>query len=88
MCLAVAAAHRLSAGALRKSRILFTYGPTTVFGMEKISINDIIMYVVARTLAMPEHKALNANLIDDGKTMKYYRQVNLGMAVDLSLIHI
>lgn len=41
MCLAVAAAHRLSAGALRKSRILFTYGPTTVFGMEKISCNDL-----------------------------------------------
>ena len=52
------------------------------FGMEKISINDIIMYVVARTLAMPEHKALNANLIDDGKTMKYFRGVHLGMAVD------
>ncbi len=52
------------------------------FGLEKISINDIIMYVVARTLAMPEHKALNANLIDDGKTMKYFRGVHLGMAVD------
>ena len=52
------------------------------FGMDKISINDIIMYVVARTLTMPEHRALNANLIDDGKTMKYFRGVNLGMAVD------
>ncbi|MBR0464190.1 MAG: 2-oxo acid dehydrogenase subunit E2 [Clostridia bacterium] len=52
------------------------------FGMERISINDIIMYVVARTLAMPEHKALNANLIDDGKTMKYFKGVHLGMAVD------
>ena len=52
------------------------------FGMEKISINDIILYVVSRTLAMPEHKALNANLIDDGKTMKYFRGVHLGVAVD------
>lgn len=52
------------------------------FGMDKISINDIIMYVVARTLTMPEHRALNANLIDDGKTMKYFRGVHLGMAVD------
>ena len=52
------------------------------FGMEKISINDIIMYAVARTLAMPEHKALNANLIDDGKTMKYFKGVHLGMAVE------
>ena len=52
------------------------------FGMERISINDIIMYVVARTLTMPEHRALNANLIDDGKTMKYFHGVHLGMAVD------
>ena len=52
------------------------------FGMDKISINDIIMYVVARTLMQPEHRAMNANLIDDGKTMKYFRCVNLGMAVD------
>ena len=52
------------------------------FGMDKISINDIILYAVARTLAMPEHKALNANLIDDGKTMKYFRGVHLGVAVD------
>ncbi len=52
------------------------------FGMDKISINDIIMYVVTRTLTMPEHRALNANLVDDGKTMKYFRGVHLGMAVD------
>ena len=52
------------------------------FGMDRISINDIVMYVVARTLTQPEHRALNANLIDDGKTMKYFRGVNLGMAVD------
>ena len=53
-----------------------------VFGMDKISINDIILYVVSRTLAQPEHKALNAHLIDDGKTMKYFRGVHLGVAVD------
>ena len=52
------------------------------FGMDKISINDIVMYAVARTLAMPEHKALNANLVDDGATMKYFKGVHLGMAVD------
>src|SRR5699024_9185351 len=37
-------------------------------GMNKVSLNDIVMYAVARTLMMPEHRALNANLIDDGKT--------------------
>ena len=51
-------------------------------GMNKVSLNDIVMYAVARTLTMPEHRALNANLIDDGKTMKYYNCVNLGMACD------
>ena len=50
--------------------------------MNKVSLNDIVMYAVARTLMMPEHRALNANLIDDGKTMKYYNCVNLGMACD------
>ena len=51
-------------------------------GMHKVSLNDIILYAVARTLQKPEHRALNANLIDDGKTMKYFRGVNLGMACD------
>ena len=51
-------------------------------GMNKVSLNDIVMYAVARTLTMPEHRALNANLIDDGKTMKYFNCVNLGMACD------
>ncbi|NLD58708.1 MAG: 2-oxo acid dehydrogenase subunit E2 [Clostridiales bacterium] len=51
-------------------------------GMHKVSLNDIILYAVARTLKMPEHRALNANLIDDGKTMKYFRGVHLGMACD------
>ncbi len=50
-------------------------------GMNKVTLNDIVMYAVVKTLQMEEHRALNANLID-GKTMKYYRCVNLGMAVD------
>jgi pyruvate dehydrogenase E2 component (dihydrolipoamide acetyltransferase) len=50
-------------------------------GMSKVTLNDIIMFAVVKTLTQPEHKALNANLLD-GKTMKYYRCVNLGMAVD------
>ena len=75
--------HNLSYDAteVKAARALFK-AKGEPFGMEKISINDIIMYVVARTLMQPEHKALNANLIDDGKTMKYFRGVNLGMAVD------
>ncbi len=75
--------HNLSYDAteIKKARALFK-AKGEPFGMDKISINDIIMYVVARTLTMPEHKAMNANLIDDGKTMKYFRGVHLGMAVD------
>ncbi len=49
-------------------------------GMDKITLNDIVLYAVSRTLAMPEHRALNANL--NGDTMKYFRAVNLGLAVD------
>lgn len=75
--------HNLSYDAteVKKARAMFK-AKGEPYGMEKISINDIIMYAVARTLAMPQHKALNANLIDDGKTMKYFRGVHLGMAVD------
>ena len=51
-------------------------------GMNKITLNDLVMYAVARTLAMPQHRVLNANLVDDGKTMKYFRGVHLGMACD------
>ncbi|MDL2206209.1 2-oxo acid dehydrogenase subunit E2 [Eubacteriales bacterium OttesenSCG-928-N13] len=50
------------------------------FGMEKITLNDIILFAVSRTLMMPEHRALNANLLGD--TMKYFNAVNLGLAVD------
>ncbi len=75
--------HNLSYDAteVKKARAMFK-AKGEAYGMEKISINDIIMYAVARTLAMPQHKALNANLIDDGKTMKYFQGVHLGMAVD------
>lgn len=75
--------HNISYDAteVKNARALFK-AKGEAFGMDKISINDIVMYVVARTLMQPEHRALNANLIDDGKTMKYFRGVNLGMAVD------
>ncbi len=75
--------HNLSYDAteVKKARAMFK-AKGEPYGMEKISINDIIMYAVAHTLTMPQHKALNANLIDDGKTMKYFSGVHLGMAVD------
>ncbi|MGI6238470.1 MAG: dihydrolipoamide acetyltransferase family protein [Christensenellales bacterium] len=51
-------------------------------GMHKITLNDIVMYAVVRTLQLPAHRALNAHLIDDGKTMRYFRGVHLGFACD------
>jgi pyruvate dehydrogenase E2 component (dihydrolipoamide acetyltransferase) len=48
------------------------------FGLDTITINDMMLFAVARTLK--NHKDLNANLVDD--TMYYFRDVNLGVAVD------
>ena len=50
-------------------------------GMEKITLNDMMLFAVSRVLARPEHRALNANLLD-GTTMRYFANVQLGCAVD------
>jgi pyruvate dehydrogenase E2 component (dihydrolipoamide acetyltransferase) len=50
-------------------------------GLNGVSLGDMVMFAVARTLAKPEHRALNANLID-GTTMRYFKGVNLGFACD------
>lgn len=47
-------------------------------GLDNITLNDIILYAVSRTL--PNHKDLNAHFLDD--KMLYFRNVNLGVAVD------
>ena len=47
-------------------------------GLENITMNDIILFAVSRTLQ--NHKELNANFHDD--TMLYFKNVNLGIAVD------
>lgn len=47
-------------------------------GLENITLNDIILYAVSRTLM--NHKDLNANFVED--RMLYFRNVNLGVAVD------
>ncbi len=50
----------------------------SALGLENITLNDIILFAVSRTLK--NHKDLNAHLIDD--TMYYFNNVNLGVAVD------
>ncbi len=47
-------------------------------GLANITINDIIIYAVSRTLL--NHQALNAHFLDD--KMLYFKNVNLGVAVD------
>ena len=50
-------------------------------GLSGVSLGDMVMFAIARTLMKPEHRALNANLLD-GTTMRYFRGVNLGFACD------
>lgn len=47
-------------------------------GVENLTINDFILYAVARTL--PEFPDLNANYLGD--KMRFFKSVNLGVAVD------
>lgn len=47
-------------------------------GLANITLNDIILYAVSRTLL--NHKDLNANAADD--KILHFRNVNLGVAVD------
>ncbi|MGN1345470.1 MAG: dihydrolipoamide acetyltransferase family protein [Eubacteriales bacterium] len=47
-------------------------------GLSKITINDMVLYAVARVL--PNYPEINANLIDN--TFRKYKHANVGMAVD------
>ena len=47
-------------------------------GLENITINDMIMFAVSRTLL--NHRDLNAHFLGD--TVRYFSNVNLGCAVD------
>ncbi len=49
-------------------------------GMNNITLNDIVLYAVAKTL--PEFKELNAHYLEDKDVMRFYNTVNLGIAVD------
>lgn len=49
-------------------------------GMANITLNDIVLFAAAKTLL--NHKELNAHYLDDKGVMRYFRNVNLGIAVD------
>ncbi len=46
--------------------------------LPKITLNDIVLYAVSRTLL--DHPYINANLV--GETFRLYRHANIGLAVD------
>lgn len=48
------------------------------FGLENITLNDMIVYAVSRVLM--DHKELNAHILDD--KMRYFKNVHIGVAVD------
>lgn len=50
------------------------------YGMAGVTLGDIIVYAASRTLTQPEHAHLNANLLGD--TMRYFTNVQMGVAVD------
>ena len=47
-------------------------------GLANITLNDMVLFAVSRVLL--NHKDLNAHYLDD--TMRYFNNVNLGIAVD------
>jgi len=47
-------------------------------GLSNITINDIIIYAASRVL--PKHEAINAHFLGD--SMRYFSDVNMGVAVD------
>lgn len=50
-----------------------------LMGLGNITLNDIVLYAVSRTLK--NHRTLNANMIDD-TTLRCFNSVHLGVAVD------
>jgi pyruvate dehydrogenase E2 component (dihydrolipoamide acetyltransferase) len=65
------------ARALQALRSRFKASPEG-FGLQAVTINDLILLAVARTL--PQHPDLNARF--QGDTITRFRRVHLGMAVD------
>ncbi|MBO4262092.1 MAG: 2-oxo acid dehydrogenase subunit E2 [Clostridia bacterium] len=49
-------------------------------GLNNITLNDIVLFAVAKTL--PAFRDLNAHYLDDQGVIRYFKNVNLGIAVD------
>ena len=51
-----------------------------ILGLENITLNDIILYATAKTLK--NHKDANAHYLGETGVIRYFNNVNLGVAVD------
>ncbi|MDR1801671.1 MAG: 2-oxo acid dehydrogenase subunit E2 [Lachnospiraceae bacterium] len=69
--------HSFDASAILAYRKLLKAGDENYSG---ISLGDMVLFAVSRTL--PDFPYLNALLIDEGKVIRTYKNVNLGVAVD------
>ncbi len=52
----------------------------TAYGMQGVTLGDLIVFAVSRTLTQPEHAHLNAHFL--GNQMRFFSGVHLGIAVD------
>ena len=50
------------------------------FGLGNITLNDMVLFAVAKTL--PGFRSLNAHYLGDKQVMRFFTNVNLGVAVD------
>lgn len=50
------------------------------FGMDGVTLGDLVVFGTVRTLMQPEHAHLNAHFLND--TIRYFHNVHLGVAVD------
>ncbi|MCL1796588.1 MAG: 2-oxo acid dehydrogenase subunit E2, partial [Clostridia bacterium] len=50
------------------------------FGMADVTLGDLVLFAVSRTLTQPEHAHLNAHFL--GHSIRCFRRVHLGFAVD------
>ena len=49
-------------------------------GLANITLNDVILYAASRVLKYPKHRMFNAHCLGD--TVRYFNNVNIGIAVD------
>jgi len=70
--------HSFDADAILSLREKFK-GSDEIYGLKGVTINDIILFAVSRTLR--SHPSLNAHLIN-GNTLRKFKGVNLGVAID------